>query len=397
MERIPAYERDPYLTRIDTEVVEVGADGGHPFAVLADTVLYPEGGGQPSDRGSLGEAEVLDVRRRCDVVQHVLDRPLPLGPVTAALDWKRRFDHMQQHTGQHLLTAVAEDRLGWPTTAFHLGERVCDIELAVASVAPGQLAALEEAVAAEVRAARPVSARRVTPAEYATLAVRTRGLPAGHTGDVRLVEIAGIDLNTCGGTHLRSTAEIEAVKLLGTEPMRGGTRVFWVAGGRVRARLAVHEARAAALRGLLGAPDDELETVAELKLDRLRELEKRVRGLEDEVADAAAEALAARSERVVSAHFEGKDISFLQRVGRRLSVAAPAAVALLTASDGNQTSFVVVAGEAALPDVQAAGREVGGILGGRGGGAGRIFQGKAGSLAGRDRALARLVELVTAV
>jgi alanyl-tRNA synthetase len=310
------------------------------------------------------------------------------------LDWARRFDHMQQHTGQHLLTAVADDGFGWPTTAFHLGEHVCDIELAVATLNPVEIRRLEEAVAAEIRAARPVSARRVSQDAFATLTVRTRGLPAGHVGDVRLVEIAGVDLNTCGGTHVRSTSEIEAIKLLGTEPMRGGTRLFWLAGGRVRARLAAHEERNAALRVLLGAPDEELARTAEAKLEQLHALEKQVRALEDELADSTAAALAARPERVVSAHFDGKDAAFLQRLGRRLSSSAPEVAALLTATLGEHSFFLVVVGEAVPLEAQMAGREIAGLLAGRGGGSGRIFQGKAGSLAPRDAALARLGELV---
>jgi Ser-tRNA(Ala) deacylase AlaX len=394
MSTTPAYERDPYLRQIDTEVVEVGTEGGRSFAVLAETIFYPEGGGQPSDRGLLGEIPVIDVRRHEGVIRHVLERKVPIGPTTVRLDWARRFDHMQQHTGQHLLTAVADDGFGWPTTAFHLGEHVCDIELAVATLNPVEIRRLEEAVAAEIRAARPVSARRVSQDAFATLTVRTRGLPAGHVGDVRLVEIAGVDLNTCGGTHVRSTSEIEAIKLLGTEPMRGGTRLFWLAGGRVRARLAAHEERNAALRVLLGAPDEELARTAEAKLEQLHALEKQVRALEDELADSTAAALAARPERVVSAHFDGKDAAFLQRLGRRLSSSAPEVAALLTATLGEHSFFLVVVGEAVPLEAQMAGREIAGLLAGRGGGSGRIFQGKAGSLAPRDAALARLGELV---
>ena len=394
MSTTPAYERDPYLRQIDTEVVEVGTEGGRSFAVLAETIFYPEGGGQPSDRGLLGEIPVIDVRRHEGVIRHVLERKVPIGPTTVRLDWARRFDHMQQHTGQHLLTAVADDGFGWPTTAFHLGEHVCDIELAVATLNPVEIRRLEEAVAAEIRAARPVSARRVSQDAFATLTVRTRGLPAGHVGDVRLVEIAGVDLNTCGGTHVRSTSEIEAIKLLGTEPMRGCTRLFWLAGGRVRARLAAHEERNAALRVLLGAPDEELARTAEAKLEQLHALEKQVRALEDELADSTAAALAARPERVVSAHFDGKDAAFLQRLGRRLSSSAPEVAALLTATLGEHSFFLVVVGEAVPLEAQMAGREIAGLLAGRGGGSGRIFQGKAGSLAPRDAALARLGELV---
>lgn len=393
MDRIPAYERDPYMKELTIEIVETGVEGGVPFAVLADTVLYPEGGGQPADRGWLGGVEVTDVQRREATIRHFLARPVEGGPVTVRLDWVRRFDHMQQHTGQHLLTAVAADRFGWPTTAFHLGERICDVELGVAALAAADLEALEGAVAEKIRAALTVSTRRVTQAECVTLAVRTRGLPAGHGGDVRLVEIAGTDLNTCGGTHVRSTAEIEVIKLLGAEPMRGGTRLTFVAGGRVRARLGAHEARNARLRACLGAPDEEIAAVAEAKLEQLQATEKRARGLEEELAAALVAALAVDPHRVVSAHFEGKDAAFLQALGRRLVERAPAKAALLTASDGGRSFFALAVGEEVRLDVQAAGREVAALLAGRGGGAGRVFQGKAGNLAEREGAVARLRDL----
>ena len=274
---VPAYEREPYRTSLETRVVASGADAGRPWAVLEDTILYPEGGGQPSDRGTLNGVAVLDVQKREGAIRHTLAAPVAEGPADIVLDWERRFDHMQQHTGQHLLSAVAQDRFAWETTAFHLGPDVSDVELAAPSLSPKDLARLEEAVAAEIRAARPVVPRRVSLEEFRTLPVRTRGLPEGFTGDVRLVEIAGVDLNTCGGTHLANTAEIETIPLLWAESLRGGTRVFFAAGGRARRRLRRHEDRNAALRAALGASDEALLDAAKAKLDQLAEAERAVR------------------------------------------------------------------------------------------------------------------------
>jgi Ser-tRNA(Ala) deacylase AlaX len=384
------FETDPYRRELATEVVRVGEHEGRPCAVPADTVLYPEGGGQPADRGWIGDVAVVDVQRVEDEILHLLDAPVAPGAVTVRLDWPRRFDHMQQHTAQHLLTALAAERFGWRTTAFHLGAALSDIELDVPSLAPDRLDALEEAVAAEIRAARPVTARRVSHGEYKALAVRSRGLPEGLAGDIRLVEIAGIDVNTCGGTHVRSTAEIEGLKLLGTEPMRGGTRLHWVAGGRMRRRLAAHEARSAALRGLLDAGEDDFVPLVERRQGELRELERRLRATVGELASAAAAALAAQPAGPLDAHFEGRDAAFLQQVAREFGRLAPARTALLTAGGEGACFFVVVLGEGAVADVQALGRDVAAALGGRGGGSGRTFQGKATSLAGRDAALATL-------
>lgn len=325
MADLPAYERDPYRVELDAELLGVGREGKRTYAVLRDTILYPEGGGQPPDHGLLGEVPIVDAQKRDGELRHYVDaaqshaaEALTPGPVRVRLDWPRRFDHMQQHTGQHLLSAVAEDRFGWVTTAFHMGpfdedgRAVSDVELGVASPSAGDLDRLEEAVASEIRAARPVTIRRVSVEDLAALPVRTRGLPEGHVGDVRLVEIGGVDLNTCGGTHLRSTAEIEVLKLLATEAIRGGTRLFFVAGGRARRRFARHEARGAALRALLGAPDDELAATARAKLEQLHAAERRLRSLDEELALSAADSLAAREERS-GRIFQGKAGSLAER------------------------------------------------------------------------------------
>jgi len=386
---IPAYEREPFLRSIVTDVVHAGEERSRPFVVLADTILYPEGGGQPADRGRIGGVPVEDVRTVDGEVRHYLAGAPPTGRVQVELDWVRRFDHMQQHTGQHLLTAVAEQRFGWHTTAFHLSEQLSDVELDTPKIAPDQLAQLEEEVAAEIRAARPVTARRVGPEEYSTLPVRTRGLPEGFTGDIRLVEIAGIDLNTCGGTHVRSTADIEGLKLLGTEAMRGGTRLFYVAGARLRRVLGAHHERSAKLRQLVGTSDEELPSGVSAKLDQLKDAQRTVKALEEELAAAAGRALATAAEDVVSAHWPERDLVFLQRVAKELVRLAPERVALLTAGDEGQGAFVLCAGERARLELATAGRGVAEILGGRGGGSGRIFQGKA-PLSRRVEALAWL-------
>jgi len=389
----PLYEREPYRAETPTEIVSVGEETGRPFAVLSDTILYPEGGGQPADRGLLNDTPVLDVQRRGGEIRHFLERPVFPGPATVRLDWGRRFDHMQQHSGQHLLTAVAQDRFGWETTAFHLGELLSDIELAVPKLPPGKLRELEEAVAAEVRAARPVTARRVTAAEFAGLPVRTRGLPEGLEGEIRLVEIAGVDLNTCGGTHVRSTAEIELVALLATEALRRGTRLYFAVGARARRRLASHEERNAALRKLLGAPDESLVAAAEERLAKLKDAEKALRATEEEEAREMAAALAGEEAAVVSRVFSGRPATFLNTLSKDFLSAAPSKAGLFVATTGGQIFFLLAAGAEAPLDVQAAGREVAALLGGKGGGSGRLFQGKAGSLDALPAVLARLRSL----
>jgi alanyl-tRNA synthetase len=286
---------------------------------------------------------------------------------------------------------VARERFGWETTAFHLNEAVSDIELDVARVTGDQVRELEAAVATEIRQDLPVTCRRVAREELAKLNVRSRGLPEGYQGDIRLVAIQGLDLNTCGGTHLGSLAELECLCLLGTEPVRGGTRLFYVAGGRARDRMAAHERRNAELRALLGVPEPALAGAVTARLEQLRGLEKRVRLLEDELAEVVVAGLAAGPEAVVEHHFEGKDAAFLQRAARQLVAQAPAKTAFLTATLGGQSYFLLASGEASPLDTSALGKEIAGLLSAKGGGSARRFQGKAASLEGRAEALAKLL------
>ncbi len=388
MDQVFAFERDAYLKHLRTRVLHQGEAGGRPCVVLEDTLFYPEGGGQPSDRGSLGGHAVQEVRKTGDGICHILGEPLPeVGEVLLQLDWDRRFDHMQQHTAQHLLTALAQDRFGWATTAFHLGEHTCDIELDTPSLDAEALALLELDLAKAVREARPVRTRRVSPEAYAQETVRSRGLPEGHVGSIRLVEIEGVDTNTCGGTHVASTAELEVVKLLGTEPIRGGTRLFYVAGGRVRARMEAHERRNLALRTHLGAPDEALVETLLAKLDQLKGAERQVRHLEHQLVEALVQGMEAQPSGLVDRHLEGRDGAFLQKVARQLVDRDPTRLLFLTSESSGQGWFVLAAGQGVGLDVAEAGRELAPCLEARGGGSKGIFQGKVGRLEGRAQAL----------
>ncbi len=393
---LPAYERDPYLQQLSAEVIATGELDGRGYALLSASIFYPEGGGQPADHGWIGDSEVVDVQKHEGEIRHFLSETVEPGPVQLRLDWRRRYDHMQQHSAQHLISALAADRFGWKTTSFHLSEGLCDIELDVASLEPRQIGELEEAIAVEVRAARPITARRVAPEALKTLSVRTRGLPAGHSGTVRLVEIEGLDLNTCAGTHVASTAELESVKLLHSESMRGGTRLYWLAGNRVRQRLGQREGLIETLRHLVGAADADLPEVIAGKLAQLKEEGRRARYLEGQLAERLGQALATEAgEGVASRHFPAARPSLLQQVGRAFAAQARDGAALLTADTEGGAFFLLALGAECPLDLKAAGSHVAQLLAGRGGGSGSIFQGKAGSLERREEAAAWLQRAVS--
>ncbi|HKF26124.1 MAG TPA: DHHA1 domain-containing protein [Candidatus Acidoferrum sp.] len=201
------------------------------WGVLLDqTHLYPTSGGQPNDLGKLGDANVLDVRDlENDEVLHVVDRPVATGKVDGCIHWPRRFDHMQQHTGQHLLSAVFQERFGLPTVSFHLGESVSTIDLRGPQPTPVVLEGVARAANAIVFEDREVTVRYGTAEQFARMGVRKQ---VERAGTLRAIEIGGIDLQPCGGTHVRRTGQIGTVLLRGCSKMRQDWRVEFLCGHR---------------------------------------------------------------------------------------------------------------------------------------------------------------------
>lgn len=380
-----ACQHDPRLRSLQTRVLSCDARGDDRFSVrLEDTVLYPEGGGQPADHGDLDGVPVLDVQREAGGVVHVTRGPVPRGPVTATVDWARRFDHMQQHSAQHLLTAVAHDRFGRPTVGFHLGEALCTIDLEGKRLGDRDLQQLQDDVNEVILEARPLRHRAVDRETYDALTVRSRGLPAGHTGAVRLVEIEGIDCNTCGGTHVQHTGELQALVLVRSENLKGGQRLHWLAGKRAVRALTQAIGREAALSSLLTAPPAEhVDMVARLQASAKQAAKDKaalLRELAQHLGRQLALDAAASGAEAVHLHRDGADLGALKGIATAARAVAPELRLLLT-GDG----VFLVAGPA--DRVAAAGPDIAKALHGRGGGRGGLFQGKAKAVGAAPTAL----------
>jgi alanyl-tRNA synthetase len=226
------YYTDAYATSFEASVTAIGEVNGHPALALARTLFYPTSGGQPNDTGTLAGQAVLDVVAQGDVIWHLLDGA-PAGQVgdmvAGSVDWPRRYDHMQQHSSQHLLSQVFARLFEYETVAVHFGATEATLDLDAAVVEPGQLAAAERLANELAYQALPITAYFVTDAEIGSLPLRR---PPKVTGQIRIVEIAGYDYSACGGTHVRSTTEVAPVKILRQERRRGQTRITFKAGLR---------------------------------------------------------------------------------------------------------------------------------------------------------------------
>jgi alanyl-tRNA synthetase len=208
--------------------------------ILDETAFYPTSGGQPNDLGMLSEARILDVVDEGDEVVHVLDRPVE-GTVTGRIDWGRRFDHMQQHTGQHLLSAVLMKQFGWETVSFHLGEEICTIDVRGTEPGAEALLAAEKAANEVIFEDRLVKVLYATREELRSLGVRKE---VDREGILRAVEIEGVELQPCGGTHVAHTGQIGMIQLRRCTKIRQDWRIEFLCGARMaRAARADYETR----------------------------------------------------------------------------------------------------------------------------------------------------------
>ncbi len=272
------YYTDSYTTEFDAQILSVSDKDGRPAAILDRSAFYPTSGGQQHDTGALNGVDVLDVQvaKNGDVL-HILAAPLAPGPAHGVIDWPRRFDHMQQHTGQHLLSAVFTQRLNMETVSVHFGGEVCMLELDTDTVSDAQMAEIETVVNYLVLAQLPVTAYEVDESRIAQIPLRR---PPKVSGSIRIVEIQGFDWSACGGTHVGNTGEIGPIKLLRAERIRGHSRVHFLCGNRALADYrAKHDLLTATANLLDTRPEEVPDLVAKL-MARLKEVERLVRDLQ---------------------------------------------------------------------------------------------------------------------
>lgn len=221
--------------------------------ILDDTILFPEGGGQPYDQGLINTSKVYQVKRVADKAVHFVDKPLTEGEeVRQYVNWERRFDHMQQHSGQHLISAVIERDFGFQSVSWYLGEQVSYIELDTPAFDSLQIKQVEDRVNELIRAAKKVTVE-VYKSTSEVKHMDVSGLPDDHVGDVRVIIIDGIDTNMCCGTHVSNLSQLQTIKLLGTEKSKRKNQILlhFLVGNRVLQRLSTSLEREQQLTVLL--------------------------------------------------------------------------------------------------------------------------------------------------
>jgi alanyl-tRNA synthetase len=376
------YYQDSWLTEFDARVTSVTTgDDGRRVVRLDRTAFYPTGGGQPSDTGVIGAARVVECADAEEegVLHFVEGEPPAAGSqVRGRVDWPRRLDHIQQHTGQHILSQTLVELYGAQTRSFRMLTDASEIDVELKDVSDEAVERAVERANQIVWEDRPVRVHQVTPGEAARMPLRK---DSAREGELRVIEIEGFDFSPCGGTHARRTGEVGLVAVRHWERAKGLARLTFVAGGRALAdyRRANRAARAAAAVFSVGR--DEAAAAAARLLEEFKQLQRRARALEEVAARAEARELFDEAEtpagagpRVVARVLEGRDAEGLRRLASAVA-AHPGAVALLGARDESGARLVFARATDAAGDMNALMREACAALEGRGGGRPDLAQG----------------------
>ncbi len=377
------YYTDPACREFVATVTTAFVHQGQAAVCLDRTAFYPTSGGQPFDTGTLGNRRVVDVIDDAPRIIHLLDAPLEPGAMVAgSVDWSRRFDHMQQHTGQHILSAALERLTANPTLSFHMGSDVSTIDLANV-LEPGDMERVEIEANRIVWDDTPVAIRFVSQEESQRLQLRKE---SARTGTLRLIDIDGCDLSACGGTHVRRTGAVGVIAITAVERFKGGTRVGFACGRRALHAYGLLRSVVATCTETLAVSEPEVPTaIGRLQLE-VKQLRKTVKDLRQTLSGHEAAALlegaqAIAGVKVIARDLEGYDASALKAMVSAMVGTSGVMVALFTTEEPIQ----LVIGRSADVEVDASAilRTLTQQYGGKGGGKADLAQG--GGLSGDVR------------
>jgi alanyl-tRNA synthetase len=374
------YYTDSHLIEFDARVVDVTERVSGWTAVTLDrTAFYPTGGGQPSDTGTLDGGRVVECIDEGENVIHVIQGQTPAigSSVRGRVDWPRRLDHLQQHTGQHILSQAFVTLFGAPTHSFRVMEQVCEIDVELTDPTTERIERAVELANNVIWEDRPVTIKQVTREEATQLPLRK---DSGREGELRLIEIEGFDLTPCGGTHARNTGEVGLIAVRSWERAKGLTRIEFVAGRRALEdyRRANNTARGVA--ALFSTGRDDAPALAERMIEENKELRRRVSALEEIAARVEAEELIAEARvgsdgvKIVVGIFANRDPESLKHLAQAL-IARHKIIALLGSQDKDAARLVFARSADASGDMNTLMRDACATIDGRGGGKPDLAQG----------------------
>jgi alanyl-tRNA synthetase len=391
------YFRDSNLLEFEATVLSVTPSDRGDLVVLDQTAFYPTGGGQPNDSGTLNEAAVIDVYEdETGIIYHVVETKNSIAPgqtVRGQVDRTRRLDHLQQHSGQHILSQAFVQSCGAETRSFHLGAHTSTIDIDLQTPTIELMRAAEDVANAIVFEDRPMRVHLVNEEEAARLPLRKE---SAVTGDIRVIEVENFDWSPCGGTHASRTGQIGLIAIRSFERAKKMTRVEFVCGRRALAEYRSASDVAFAVARQFSADRDSAPELVAHALQEIKSTKKRVRDLLDiatsaEAAEMLEHGLNCGEFKIVSSVFDSRDIEEIRVLAAKIVRREPS-VALLGTKEPKAARLVFARSESLSHNMRQLLSEACETLGGRGGGKPELAQGGGPNVERLDQAIAAAVE-----
>ncbi|MFD1737272.1 DHHA1 domain-containing protein [Bacillus salitolerans] len=393
------YYDDPYIHSFSSNVLKQDKDEtGNWYVVLQETAFYPTGGGQPHDTGTLGDSNVINVEEIDGEIRHYLDKELcHLTNVEGQVNWDRRFDHMQQHAGQHILSAAFEELYEYKTVSFHLGKEFLTIDLDIENLSEDKAQLVESLANKIVREGRLIETRWVSNEELNNYTLRKE---ISVKEDIRLVIIPDFDYNGCGGTHPLTTSQVGVIKILGWERQNKIIRLQFICGNRVLSQFQSKHRILTEVSQLISSPEEGIkETISKL-LENMKQQAKCLEEVKDQLLIyEAKDLMSLESYReddiiILCKVFDNRPISDLQKIARYITDATANSTTLFVTDFQNRMQILCASGEDSSINSKEIVSKALPIINGKGGGNARLAQGGGDLAISKKLLLEKMSELV---
>ncbi|MDQ0156644.1 alanyl-tRNA editing protein [Robertmurraya andreesenii] len=372
-------------------------ENGNRYVVLDKTAFYPTGGGQPFDKGSLNGIQVTNVEEIDGEIRHYVTTELKqIDEIEGVVDWERRFDHMQQHSGQHILTAAFVELFGVQTVSFHLGKEISTIDLNTENLTTDMISQVEKRANEIILENRGIETKWVTMEEALQYNLRKE---LSVSEDIRLVIIPEFDYNGCGGTHPSSTGQVGSIKILAWERQKKQVRLQFVCGNRVLKQLEQKHSIVLKLCQMLSAPEQEMESAVQKLLEVNKTLGKTVDELKEEMLRYEAETLWTSLEEwngtpVIKKVFKDRTIKELQQLAKIITLQHRGINLFLVAENEDKLQFVCARDADASVNMKEMVQQILPLIHGKGGGSERSAQGGGEAVITGEELLAKIESII---
>ena len=363
------YYEDAYIQEFSAKIVRNETD----YVVLSETAFYPTGGGQPHDVGHLNGVAVTNVEIIEGEIRHYLASPITETEVEATIDWERRFDHMQQHTGQHILSAAFDALFHFKTVSFHLGKENVTIDLNTDQITQEQLEEAEKLANKIILENRPIETKWITEAELSNYPLRK---PPKVKEDIRLVIIPEYDYNACGGIHPSSTGQVGQLKIVGTERQKKQIRVEFLCGNRILSQFARKEQILKGLISTLSSPENQLLETTQNLITGQSQLEKQLAEAQEKLLSYEAKELREHlKEKNITSIYQDRPIQQLQKLAKLIVEQDPHAFCMFVGENNNKLQIILARGTARKEKMKDLIHSLLTVINGKGGGNDSFAQG----------------------